>query len=104
MSHGLLLGEREWSSGAGGGEARVGVHGLIGWVLLVGLLRQESNRRLGIGWSRLGLGEVFHVADALVAHVFSWIQQLFWTLPRVLRGGNKRREKITLQGHSVTPI
>lgn len=103
MSHGLLLREREWSSRARGGEARVGVHGLIGWVLLVGLLRQESNRR--IGWSGLRLGEVIHVADTLVAHVFSWVQQLFWTPPRVLQGGDKRRrKKIILQGHRVTFI
>lgn len=103
MSHGLLLGERERSSRAGGGEARVGVHGLAGWVLRVGVLRQEGNRR--IGWSGLRLGEVIHVADALVAHVFSWVQQLFWTPPRVLRGEDKRRrKKIILQGHRVSSI
>lgn len=91
MLHGLLLREREWSSRASGREARVGVHGLGGWVLCVGVLGQESDRR--IGWSGLRLREVFHVADALVAHVFSRVQQLFWVPPRVLHGEDKRRKK-----------
>lgn len=77
----LLLGEREWCSRAGSREARVRVHRLIGRVLLVGVLRQESNGR--ISWSRLRLREIFHVVDALVAHIFSWVQ-LFWMPPRVL--------------------
>lgn len=93
MSHRLLLGEREWSSRPRGGEARVGVHGLVRRMLRVGVLRQESNRRVGL--SGLRLGEVFHVADALVAHVFSWVQQLFWMPPRVLRGEDKRKEEST---------
>lgn len=100
MSHGLLLGESEGSPRAGGGEARVGVHWLSGRLLRVGVLRQESNRR--VSWGGLRLRKVFHVADALVAHVFSRVQQLLWTPPRVLRGEDRRRrEKMTLQGHRV---
>lgn len=71
MSHGLLLGEREGSARPGGGEARVGVHGLVGRLLRVWVLRQETDRR--VGWSGLRLREVFHVANALVAHIFSWV-------------------------------
>lgn len=81
-SHRLLLGESEWGSRAVGGEARVGVHGLVGGVLSVGVVRQESNR--GVSGSRLRLGELFHVADTLVAHIFSWVQRLFWMPPGVL--------------------
>jgi len=68
-------------------EGCVGIQRLIGWVLSVGILRQESNRR--VGRSGLSLGGEFHVAGALVAHVFSWVQQLFWIPPRVLQGGDK---------------
>lgn len=71
MSHGLLLRECEWSSRPRGGEGCVGVHGLVGGMLRVGVLRQESNRRVGL--SGLRLREVFFVADTLVAHVFSWV-------------------------------
>lgn len=91
MSHGLLLGERERDSRVGGREAGVGVRGLVGRLLRVGVLGQESNWR--VGRSGLRLGEVFHVADALVAHVFGWVQQLFWKPPRVLRGEDRKRRK-----------
>lgn len=91
MSHGLLLGELERRLRARGGEARVGVHGLSGWVLLVRVLRQERDGR--VGWGGLRLGEVFHVADALVAHILSRVQQLFWTPPRVLRKGGETQEE-----------
>lgn len=60
-------------------------------MLLVRVLRQESNRR--VGWSGLRLGEVFHVADALVAHVFSRVQQLFWTPSRVLEKEETKEER-----------
>lgn len=89
VSNGLLLGEGERSSRAG--EARVGVHGLVGRLLRVGVLRQERDGR--VGWSGLGLGKVFRVADALVTHVFSRVQQLFWTPATVLWGDDKRRER-----------
>lgn len=111
MLDGLLLGERERCSRAGSREARVGVHRLIGRALLVGVLRQESNGR--ISWSRLRLREIFHVVDALVVHIFSWVQ-LFWKPPRVLWGEDKRRRKIMIvAGHKegnrtwgtiVTPV
>lgn len=73
-----------------GGEAGVGVHGLVGRLLGVGVLRQESNGR--VGWSGLRLGELFHV-DTLVAHIFSWVQQLVWMPPRVLRGKWKEKKR-----------
>lgn len=79
-----------------GGEARVGVHGLVGGVLSVRVLRQESNR---VSRSRLRLGELLHVADTLVAHIFSWVQRLFWMPPRVLCGDGKKKK--ILQGHKV---
>lgn len=89
VSHRLLLGESEWGSRAVGGEARVGVRGLVGGGLSVGVVRQEGNGR--VGGSRLRLGELVHVADTLVAHVFSWVQRLFWMPPGVLHGGEERR-------------
>lgn len=39
LSHRLLLGERERRARAGGLEAGVGVHGLVGRLLRVGVLR-----------------------------------------------------------------
>lgn len=70
-----------------GGEAGVGVHGLVGGLLSVGVLGQEGHRRVGGG--RLGLGVGLRVAGALVAHVLGWVQ-LLWMPPRVLRGMEKR--------------
>lgn len=78
MSHGLLFGERKWSA-------------CVGIQRFVGVLRQESNRP--VSWGGLRLGEVFHVADALVVHVFGRVQWLFWTVPRVLAEQGERRGK-----------
>lgn len=94
VSHGLLLGECERCSGAGCRQACVGVGGLARRLLLVGVLRQESSGR--VGRSGLRLGEVIYVADALVAHVFSRVQQLFWMTPRVL--GEERRQHCRFTG------
>lgn len=80
--HRLLLGEGVRGPRARGLEARVGVHGLIRWGLLIGVLWQEGDGR--VGRSGLGLGEVFHVADTLVAHVFGRVQHPLWTPPGVL--------------------
>lgn len=81
--HGLLLGEGERGPGARGLlEAGVGVHGLVGRRLLVGVLRQEGDGR--VGRSRLGLGEGVHVGDTLIAHVLSRVQHPLWTPPGVL--------------------
>lgn len=98
----MLLGEGERWWRARGGEAGVGVRGLVGRLLLIGVLRQESNGR--IGRSGLRLGEVFHVAGALVAHVFGWVQQFFWTPPRVLPGRDKRRRKTMIALGHRAPI
>lgn len=84
--HRLLLGKRERCSWAGGREARVGVGGLVGRMLLIGVLRQEGDGR--IGWSGLRLREGFRVTGALVAHDFSGIQ-LLWTPSRVLPGAEQ---------------
>lgn len=86
MLHRLLLGKRERCSWAGGREACVGVGGLVGWMLLIGVLRQEGDGR--IGRSGLRLGEGFRVAGELVAHDFSRVQ-LLWTPSRVLRGAEQ---------------
>lgn len=98
----MLLGEGERCWRAWGGEAGVGVRGLVGWWLLIGVLRQESNRR--IGRSGLRLGEVFHVAGALVAHIFSWVQQFFWAPPRVLPGRDKRRRTTMIAPGHRAPV
>lgn len=83
--HRLLLGEGELGPGTRGLlEAGVGVHGLVGGRLLVGVLRQEGDGR--VSRSGLGLGEGFHVGDALIAHVLSRVQHPLWTPPRVLWG------------------
>lgn len=54
-------------------------------MLLVGVLRQEGDGR--VGWSGLRLGEGFRVTDAWVAHDFSRIQ-LLRTPSRVLQEAN----------------
>lgn len=102
--HGLLLGEGELGPGARGLlVAGVGVHGLVGGWLLIGVLRQEGDGR--VGRSRLGLGVGFHVGDALIAHVLSRVQHPLWTPPRVLwgrwgmrrwRGGRKKTVTVSV--------
>lgn len=91
--HRLLLGKRERCSRAGGGEARVGVGGLVGRMLLIGVLRQEGDGRVG-GRSGLRLGEGFRVTGLLVAHDFSGIQ-LLWTPSRVLPGAEQTHTHTT---------
>lgn len=54
-------------------------------MLLIGVLRQEGDGR--VGWSGLRLGEGFRVTDAWVAHDFSRIQ-LLRTPSRVLQEAN----------------
>lgn len=90
--HRLLLGERERRPWAGDGEACVGVGGLVGWVLLIGVLWQEGDGRMGR--SGLRLGEGFRVTGALVVHDFSRVQ-LLRTPSRVLRGAEHTHTHIT---------
>lgn len=87
-SHGLLLREgRSW--GGGGGEAGVGVHGLVGGRLGVGVLRQEGDGRVGRRVEGLTPGQVLRVA--LVAHVLGRVQGLCRMVRRVLSGGGDKR-------------